>query len=554
MRGTRLPSPAWLPTKKKVLPMLLAAFITLIMFAFAQSAKAATTEIVNDTLKYATNGEQIWAQGGWMMKEGGTYYWYGLDVSEPMNLPDGTLNPNWKKKISVYTSNDLTNWTAYREVVDFDSINDKLGTDTYVLGQWVGRPFVQYNGVLHKYVMYSEWGANDGNRNSIAIWYSDSPTGPFTYQKKIGKPGGYTMGDLGSIFTDSDGSTYISYTSDCYWSDEKNKYFTNSCLQISKLDTLLNADNDYEIVVTSSIDLQSTAPYKEASFLFKKGSTYYLMASETKSWSSSRTYYYTAPSISGPWTSSYWAGTTPWYGTSYAGTSPTGANSFDTQFDQVFHFQGTQGTVYMFIGDRWSNMKVDGEPASTGPGRNQWYPLTFDSTGKPIINGYHQWYLDTAAGTWSGTAPAVPVDPLLTYALVNGNSGKALGIVNNLTTADALLQQKAYTGAASQSWKFVDAGSGYYNIQNTNSGLYMDIRNASTGNGGYGIQWTASSNTSQQWQLIDAGGGYYKIKNRNSSKVLCMNNGSTDDNALVIQWEETGSTNQTWRFDVVAPH
>ncbi|MCM3629474.1 RICIN domain-containing protein [Paenibacillus glycanilyticus] len=552
-QGLYLPEKLW--------AALLSAVFILSAALFVQPAHAASSLIVNNAEKQATDNNPVWAQGGWMMKEGDTFYWYGLDISQPSKLPDGTPNPNWTKKVSAYTSTDLVTWTAHREVVNFPSINeyrDNTG-DTSIpefdRSQWFGRPLVQFNSIIDKYVMYMEYGCC-GYRNSVSIWYSDSPTGPFTYQKVMVTPGNYYgQGDLGSIFTDDDGSTYLSYTVD--WrlkTDGKPDY--NSGIAIGKLETALNANNEYEINVVSTTLLQSTAPYKEATTLFKKDATYYLMASETNGYESSRSYYYTAPSITGPWTQAYWASTTSWNGASYAGTSPAASNSFDTQIDQILPIQGSEGTLYMYIGDRWNNMKnkANTGPASTGPGRNPFYPLTFDSAGKPIINGYEQWNADVAAGTWSPPASAVPgpVDANLTYAIVNGNSGKALGITSNLTTSGATLEQRPFSGAVSQSWKFAPAGSGYYFIQNTNSGMYMDMKDASTADGGQAIQWTANGANNQQWQLVDVGGGYYKIKNRNSGKVLGISSGSTGDGAPVIQWAETGSANQTWRFDAVA--
>ncbi|MDR6553170.1 RICIN domain-containing protein [Paenibacillus qinlingensis] len=558
MMMTRMQNINWLQEQKKVVSIVGAMFIAIMLLMFAQPVKAASAGIVNNELKYATNGEEIWAQGGWTMKEGDTYYWYGLDASEPMYLPNGTLNPNWKKKVSAYTSTDLMTWTAHREVVDFDSIaayrtaNPGTTVPAFDTSNWFGRPLVQYNSEMGKYVMYLEWGCC-GYRASISIWSSDSPVGPFEFQQVIPNPGGYYgNGDLGSIFTDDDGTTYITQTVDWKLQSDGITPSYNSGIYIGRVDTTL-INNKYEINVTPVVLFKSTGPNKEATTLFKVGSTYYMLASETNGWKSSPTYYYTASSVTGTWSSAIKVGTTAWNGTTYAGTSPTGANSFDTQIDQILPIQGTSGTTYMYIGDRWSNMKENGAIASTGPGRNQWYPLTFDSTGKPIINGYQNWNIDLAAGTWSPATPTSSMNTQLTYAIVNGNSGKSLGISSNLTSADATLQQSSYTGAVSQSWKLVHIGGGYYKIRNTNSGLYMDVRNESAADGGQSIQWTANGNNSQQWQLVDAGGGYYNIKNRNSGKMLCISGGSTDDSAAVVQWSGSGSANQKWRFDAVAP-
>ncbi|MCM3748704.1 RICIN domain-containing protein [Paenibacillus pasadenensis] len=145
--------------------------------------------------------------------------------------------------------------------------------------------------------------------------------------------------------------------------------------------------------------------------------------------------------------------------------------------------------------------------------------------------------------------PPAAVDTTKTYALTNRNSGKSLGTVGNSTASGINIEQQSYTGAVSQSWKFVrDLSTGYYKIKNVNSGLFMEVKNASAADGAQIIQAAESTSTSQQWELSDAGGGYFVVKNRNSGKVLCMNNGTTADGGYSIQWSVTGSVNQNWSF------
>ncbi|MCM3747768.1 RICIN domain-containing protein [Paenibacillus pasadenensis] len=496
------------------------------MLLLAQPAHAASGLIVNNADRFDTGSNPIWAQGGWIMQEGSMFYWYGMDYSVPN-----------RKKVNVYTSTDFVNWTSHQAIVDFTSINAKLDADgntttgRFADTQWIGRPLVKYNAVQNKYVMLAEWGGNgDGDRNKITIFTSASATGPFTYEKYISKPAGWGMGDLGSILTDDDGSTYITYSDD-------NNGDTNSAIRISKLAADFMSISQHVYMIPHNF-IPTNAPKKEASALFKKGSKYILLASRTNGWTATESYCYSASSLSGPWS-----------GGNGCATNPNSNDSFDNQVDQVLPIQGAQGTVYMFIGDRWNNMKNNqGQPASNQAGRNNWYPLTFDSNDNPTINGHVQWFLDPVNGTWSAPPAA---SPLQSYALVNGNSGKAMGIAANSLTDGATAEQRSYTGGISQYWKLIDAGSGYYKIQNTNSGLYLDMTNASTANGENAIQTAASAAASQQWQLVDAGGGYFKLKNRNSGKVLCLGAGSTADGALVMQWAETGTTNQTWRFDKV---
>lgn len=201
----------------------------------------------------------------------------------------------------------------------------------------------------------------------------------------------------------------------------------------------------------------------------------------------------------------------------------------------------------MYIGDRWNN-KPDG---STGIGRNQWYPLTFDSNGMPIINGYAQWSLDAAAGTWSPSSAGIDVTQ--NYSITNRSSGKALGIVGNSTADSAMVEQRTLTGAAGQSWQFVDTGDGYFKIKNVNSGKFMNISGASTAEGAQAIQYTSSTSTNQQWQLISVGDGYYKIKNRNSGKVLSVSGSSGADGALIVQGADANAWSQNFKFDKFAP-
>ncbi|MCM3626826.1 RICIN domain-containing protein [Paenibacillus glycanilyticus] len=509
----------------KLFSLFMAALFILSSAIVVQPAHAASNPvtIINNTDKLDTDGNAIWAQGGWVMKEEGdnTYYWYGMDF-ETSGL----------KKINVYTSADMKNWTGHEDIADFSTINPKLvatndPTPQFAHSQWVGRPLVKYNAILDKYVLFAEWGNGDGNRNKIAIFTSDSATGPFTYEKYISRPGGNKMGDLGSIFTDSDGSTYLTYTNDTT--------YTNDGIQIAKLTA------DFMNVQEVTKQLMSTGPYKEATSLYKYGSKYMMMASRTNGWSSSETYCYSATSLSGTWSSPYQCATSPYSGI-----------SFDTQIDQVLPIQGTEGTMYMFIGDTWN--KFGG---TTGVGRNKWYPLTFDGNGNPTINGYAQWNLDAAAGTWS---PSSLLSLTQTFALVNRNSGKALSIVGNSASDGGLAEQRPYTGAGSQYWKLVEAGSGYYYIQNTNTGKVLEITDSlasdgtdpSTKDGTQASQRTLNGNANQKWELIGTGDGYYKLKNANSGKVLGMSGGSTGDGAPVIQWAESGSTNQNWSLAPVA--
>ncbi|MGG1515494.1 RICIN domain-containing protein [Paenibacillus oryzisoli] len=502
---------------RKMLTAMLALVLILASLNIVQTAKAASTEIVNNSDWYDTDGNQIWSQGGWMMQEGNTFYWYGADYSVAGN-----------PRIRLYTSTDMVIWTNQGSVVDFSSFASAGG---FLGSDWLGRPVVQYNSSTSKYVMLLEWNSTYNLQNKIrkglTFLTSDSPDGPFVFNNNDPLPSGYTMGDLGSIFKDDDGSTYISFTSD-------NGNVINSAVRINKLAP------DYLSIVEDTKLLTGSYAYKEATSLFKRGSTYWLVTSGTHGWGSSAAYCSSASSLSGTWTAS-----------AECATSSSTTNAFDTQADQVLPIQGTSGTMYMYLGDRWNN-KPGG---STGIGRNQWYPFTFNSSGVPMLRGYGSWMIDSAAGTWTLSPPSivgVNIDVTKTYSITNLNSGKALRIAGNSTVGGAAVVQNTYAGAVSEAFKFYDAGDGYYKIQNVNSGQYLNIASASTADGAQVIQYTSSSNINQQWQIISDGSGAFKLKNRNSGKVMDISGASTVDGASATQSSDTNALNQRWGIGEMA--
>ncbi|OXM15738.1 RICIN domain-containing protein [Paenibacillus herberti] len=215
-------------------------------------------------------------------------------------------------------------------------------------------------------------------------------------------------------------------------------------------------------------------------------------------------------------------------------------SALSNQYNQQWQINKSENGTYTLINRKTkSYLDVQNQSQLAGTPLVQWLQ---------IAGASQEWSFEL-----SRTLPPTAVDTTKIYALTNRNSGKSLGTVNNSTADGTSIEQRNYTGAASQDWKFIDAGAGYLKIKNVNSGKFMDIAGASTSDSANNILWTETNGLNQQWQLVDAGSGYYKIKNRNSGKMLAMNAGSTADGALSIQWSETGSLNQNWSFSEVAP-
>ncbi|TYP79865.1 O-glycosyl hydrolase [Paenibacillus methanolicus] len=146
----------------------------------------------------------------------------------------------------------------------------------------------------------------------------------------------------------------------------------------------------------------------------------------------------------------------------------------------------------------------------------------------------------------TGVEPAAgAIDTTGYYVLSNVNSVKALDVVGSQAADGADVVQQAASGAASQQWQFVSAGSGYYKLVNRQSGKLLDVSGASSADGADVIQWTDNGGNNQQWQAISVSGGY-KLVNRASGKALDVSQASTQDGADVIQWTDNGGSNQRW--------
>jgi len=321
------------------------------------------------------SGDQIWAQAGWILQDQGSFYWYGLDYSKSKAYPSVNGIVAGYGQIRLYTSTDLVNWVNNGVVADLSSIPGYRSSDG------VGRVKVAYNSSTKTYVMFGEWDNSSQTRNTLIFYTSTSPLGPFTYRNSDSLPCGHTMGDLGSVYSDSDGA-FLSLTQD----DPSQ----NGSICIAKLapDYLSISSIVTTIVPNGCGSLPNEGGCKEASNLIKVGENYVLTASETAFWHSSPTSVFTASSLAGPWVQR-----------GYIPTTPSSNNSFNTQHNHIIPIIGSQGTFYLYMGDRW--LEFGG---ATGIGFYQFSPVTFDSSGVPTLHGDTLWYPNASAGTWSLSA------------------------------------------------------------------------------------------------------------------------------------------------------
>lgn len=343
------------------------------------AAIAATNLIDNESVWHDTNGNEIFAQGGGIIKVESTWHWFGPQ-----------FNPSSFSAINHYTSTDLIHWSKQAP-----ALAPGMSGIPFSSTSWVGRPWVMWNPNTNLYVMVVEWGAGGGYRNRYVFLTSPSINGPWTYRsdkviKQLPDVNNvlYNLGDVG-VYSEG-GNAWLLYTFD--------KPEANYSQAILKLD----ADFMTPLPPVAGNYTEFTggtwrAGVQEAAGVFKRNNTYYYFTSTCAGWNSSETRYRTATSMAGPWSNN--------------AIVPTNAHhdsSYNTQHDFVLPVVGTTTTTYMYCGDRWSNF------TGKGVGRNAWFPLSFDAAGVPAINGPDyltnggDWLLDATTGEWS-----VPVANLI---------------------------------------------------------------------------------------------------------------------------------------------
>ncbi|MEU8080593.1 RICIN domain-containing protein [Catellatospora citrea] len=153
----------------------------------------------------------------------------------------------------------------------------------------------------------------------------------------------------------------------------------------------------------------------------------------------------------------------------------------------------------------------------------------------------------TGALATSQAAHAATVDTSAVYVLVNRNSGKAMDLFNWSTADGAPVNQFTRNDLAVQQWRFVDVGSGYYQIRSVHSGKVLELPNA---NDGVQLVQNAavSGNTRQHFGISDSAGGHVRFVNRHSGKALEVWSWSTADGAMISQYQDLDGYNQQWQL------
>ncbi|GAB3973974.1 RICIN domain-containing protein [Actinoallomurus acanthiterrae] len=459
--------------------------------AVAAPAQAASVTVTNATQFTDTSGQGVQAHGGGVIKVGSYYYWFGENRDAANNF----------KYVSAYRSTDLKAWEFRRNVLTQSSAPELASAN-------IERPKVIYNDSTHKFVMWmhKELPNGDYSQARVAVATAGSVDGDYAYQGSF-RPANNESRDM-TLFKDDDGTAYLISAGN-----------GNADLDIYRLNATYTG-------VDKLVANPWPGKYREAPALFKRGGVYFMLTSGQSGWRPNQQQYATATSIAGDWT----------------GMTDVGNDSaYGSQTAWVLPVQGSAGTSYLYMGDRWGNSGWVSGGKSVNDSQYVWLPLTFPTGTTMDMPWYPQVAIDTGAGAVSGVGGG----PY--YNLVARNSSKCADVSDNSAADNAITVQYTCNGGLNQQWRLENAGGGYYRVLAEHSGKCLDVENASTADKAYVNQYYCGSGTNQQWQFRDLGNGYYQLVARHSGKCLDVENASTANDARLIQYTCGSGTNQQFQ-------
>ncbi|MEU2435763.1 RICIN domain-containing protein [Streptomyces rubradiris] len=447
--------------------------------ATAGPAQAAPGTITNGTRFTDTSGNPVHAHGGGVIKAGGYYYWFG----EHRNA-DNTF-----RYVDAYRSTDLKTW-EFRNHVLTQSSAAELATAN------IERPKVMYNAATGTFVMWMhKENGTDYSEARAAVAVSDTVDGDYTYRGSFRPLGRHMSRDI-TVFVDTDGTGYMASAAN-----------ENYDLHIYKLTA------DYT-GIASLVANPWPGGHREAPALFKRNGVYFMLTSGATGWNPNQQQYATATNLAGPWTSM---------------TNTGDSTAYGSQTAYVLPVQGTSGTSYLYLGDRWGNSFG----GTVNDSRYVWLPLTFPSSTSMSMSWTPEVTIDTATGAVGGTSATY-------HTLIARHSGKCADVTGQSLWAGAQIKQYDCNGGGNQKYWFKPAGSGYYQLMTRHSSLCVQ-ENATT----VTQETCDASAAGQQWSLTTSG-SYVTIRSRATGECLDVNGASTAGSAAVITYSCNGGTNQQW--------
>ncbi len=443
-------------------------------------------------------GNPIQAHGGGLLKVSEDYYWFGENRN-----PDGTF-----LAVSAYRSRDLRRWEHVNDVL-------RMTSDPELNPANVERPKVVFNAATGKYVMWMHWeNGRDYGEARAAVASSDTVAGDYTYHGSF-RP----LQDTG--VTDHDKPGYMSRDCTLFVDDDGRGYFLSSSNENYDLHLYLLADDYLSIVRREALLFQGG--HREAPALFKREGVYFLVTSGATGWSPNQARYATSTSLASGWSALKDVGD---------------SNTFYSQPTYALEIAGSEGTSYLYLGDRWAG-------AWGGPVNDSayvWLPIDFSGPTTMSMSWANTLDLDVPGGRVTGAVN--------TFTFVNAASGLVLGVDGSPSEDGADVVQQPPDAVSGDVWRFNYDGAGYFRLTNEDGGKVLDVPDESTAAGVHLHLWGDVDGDHQAWRLIDLGQGEYRLRNKKSGHYVGVTGASTAAGAAIEQQALSAGDEQVWRIVV----
>ncbi len=261
------------------------------------------TTIRNGQSWIDTDGNIVQAHGAGFINVDGTWYMVGEDRSS-----------TWNPDVNMYSSTDLQHWKFERKIIKNGVTTSELGSS-----RMIERPKIMYCAKTGKYVVWCHYESSDYSASEAAVFECDEVNGEYEYVWS-GRPLDVKSRDC-NVFVDNDGTAYFIST-----------ISENQHLGLFKL------SDDYRSVESYTELFKWEA--REAPAIVRHGDIYFMLFSACSGWSPNQQSYSWSKSLTSGWSSR-----------SNIGNSV----AYDTQAAAILTITGTEGTTYLYVGDRWQD-------------------------------------------------------------------------------------------------------------------------------------------------------------------------------------------------------
>ena len=259
--------------------------------------------ICNGALWTDDRGEAVQAHGAGFLQVGDTWYMIGED-----------RNNTWNPDVNMYSTKDFVHWKFERKIIQNGVTHTSLGN-----GRFIERPKLMYCRKTGKYVVWCHWEQGNYGASEAAVFYCDSVNGPYKFHW-AGRPLGVKSRDC-NVFVDNDGTAYFISTI------EENQHLG-----------LFRLSDDYLSAVEYTELFKWQA--REAPAIVRHGDTYFMMFSACSGWEPNQASYSWSKSLTSGWS---------------ARANIGNSLAYDTQAASILTVTGSQGTSYIYVGDRWQD-------------------------------------------------------------------------------------------------------------------------------------------------------------------------------------------------------